>query len=105
MIQNVTDGDFDQAIRSSSRPMLVDFWATWCGPCKAIAPALDELATEMLGKVDFIKVDIEQAEKTANKYSVRSIPTLMLFKDGVIQDTLVGMTSKKKLMDFMERSL
>jgi thioredoxin 1 len=89
-VQAVTDGDFDSAVLKSDKPVLVDFWATWCGPCRMIAPTLEALAKEYAGKVKITKLDVDTNQATAMKYNVRSIPTLAFFKDGKHVDTLIG---------------
>lgn len=99
-IKTLGDGDFDQAVQSGV--VLVDFWAEWCGPCKAIAPLLDQIATEYQGRLRIAKVDVDSNQATAMRYGVRSIPTLMLFRNGVVEAQQVGLLSKdnlKKLLD------
>ncbi len=95
---SVSDGSFEADVLKSDRPVLVDFWAEWCSPCKAIAPLLEELAAEMQGKITVAKMNIEESPLTPQKYGVKGIPTLMLFKDGQVAGTKVGiggnMTSK-----------
>lgn len=97
-IAHLTSENFKAAISSSS-PVLVDFWAPWCGPCKAIAPILDELATELDGKVTITKVNVDDNDGIAAEYNVRAIPTMLLFKDGLVVDTLVGMMPKATLKE------
>jgi len=94
---HATDADFDANVLNSAEPVLVDFWATWCGPCKMIAPALDELAVSYAGRAKVVKIDIDQNRTTAMKYHVRSIPTLLLFKDGQVQATQIGAVGKAQL--------
>ncbi len=93
------DGTFDKEVLKSDTPVLVDFWATWCGPCKAIAPAVDEIAREYKGKLKVGKVDIDQHQQVAQKYGIRSIPTLLVFKGGRVVDTIIGAVPKSKLVD------
>ena len=96
-ISNLTTESFKSAINSSATPVLVDFWAPWCGPCKAIAPTLEELATELDGKLKIAKVNIDDNDAVAAEYGVRAIPTMILFKGGQVAETLVGMMPKAAL--------
>jgi thioredoxin 1 len=104
-IVHVTDSSFDSDVLASDVPVLVDFWATWCGPCKMIAPLLDELADEYAGKVKICKIDVDNNREVAAKYNVRGIPTLITFKDGAVDSTKVGALSKTQLVEFIEGSL
>ena len=104
-IMQVGDADFDTAVLQSSEPVLVDFWAEWCGPCKMIAPALDQLAEEYDGKVKIAKVNVDHNRATAMKYHVRSIPMLLLFKDGQVQATQVGAVGKPQLAKMIDQAL
>ncbi len=105
LIINVTDESFDNDVLKASGPVLVDFWAPWCGPCKQIAPILDEVAAEKQGEVTIAKINIDDNPNTPGKYGVRGIPTLMLFKDGNVQGTKVGAVSKAKLIEFIDEHL
>ena len=98
----VTDSDFDQEVLEADTVVLVDFWAEWCGPCKMVAPVLDDLSQEYDGKIKFTKVDVDENPQTAMKYGIRSIPTLLVFKDGSPVDQVVGAVPKaviKKRLD------
>jgi thioredoxin 1 len=93
----LTGGNFEQEVAKSSQPVLVDFWAEWCGPCKMIAPLLDELANEKAGQLKIGKVNVDDNQELATRFGIRAIPTLLLFKDGQVKETIVGMTGKKDL--------
>src|SRR6478609_9695658 len=101
-INSVSDNSFEQEVTSSSTPVLVDFWAQWCNPCKAIAPILDEIAQKYADKVKIVKLDVDANPATPPKFGVRGIPTLILFKDGQVKATQVGMLSKNDLMSFID---
>ncbi|MBL8199417.1 MAG: thioredoxin [Chromatiales bacterium] len=104
-IVHVSDDTFEAKVLQASRPVLVDFWAEWCGPCKAIAPILDQIAVDFQDRVDIAKVDVEGSQSTAMKYGIRSIPTLMLFKGGVVEAQHVGIVSKEQLQKLLEAKL
>jgi thioredoxin 1 len=101
----VTDSSFDAEVLRASRPVVVDFWAEWCGPCRMIAPFLEELATEMAGKVTVAKVNIDENPQTPMKYGVRGIPTMIVFKDGQVAATKIGALPKSKLYEWVESVL
>ncbi len=100
-----TDGNFEAEVLKSDKPVLIDFWAPWCGPCKAIGPLVEELAGEYQDRIKVLKLNVDDNSKTAATYGVRSIPTLMMFKDGKLQDTLIGLAPKEKIEDFVKKSL
>ena len=101
----VSDADFETVVLRASEPVLVDFWAEWCGPCKSIAPFLDELAGEMAGKLTVAKLNIDENPDTPRKYSVRGIPTMLLFKGGQVAATKIGALPKSKLYEWVESVL
>ena len=104
-IKNVSDVSFDADVLKSSQPVLVDYWAAWCGPCKMIAPMLEEVSAEYAGKVTIAKLNVDENPETAAKFGIRGIPTLMLFKDGQVAATKVGALSKSQLTAFLNDSL
>lgn len=104
-VLTVTDDSFDNDVLAADVPVLVDFWAEWCGPCKMLAPVLEEIAGEFAGKLKVAKLNIDQNENTAPKFGIRSIPTLILFKNGNAEVTKVGAMSKTELKDFIEQAL
>ena len=101
----LTDDTFDDEVLKSSAPVLVDYWAEWCGPCKMIAPILDEIAIEYTGKIKVAKLNIDDNPQTPPKYGIRGIPTLMLFKDGNVEATKVGALSKSQLTAFIDSNI
>jgi len=103
--RSVNDSDFDQEVLESETPVLVDFWAEWCAPCKMVAPVLDDLANEYDGKVKFVKVDVDGNPETATKYGIRSIPTLLVFKDGIPVDQVVGAVPKSVIKKHLDSTL
>lgn len=99
---NVSDADFENEVLKSDEPVMVDFWAEWCGPCKALSPIVDEVANEVAGKMKVVKVNIDENPNAPTKYGVRGIPTLMVFKGGELIDTKVGGMSKTQLNDWLK---
>jgi len=102
---HVGDENFEMEILQSDRPALVDFWAPWCGPCRAIAPVIEELAGQYAGRVKVAKINVDDHQKTAAAFNVRSIPTLILFKDGKAQETVIGLVSKDRLENLLKKVL
>lgn len=104
-IVTVADGSFEEEVLKSDIPVLVDYWADWCGPCKAITPILEEIAGDYSGKIKIAKFNIDENPNTPPKYGVRAIPTLMLFKDGNVEATKVGVVSKSQLTAFLDSNI
>ena len=102
---HTNDSNFDADVINSEKPALVDFWAEWCGPCKMIAPMLEEAATEYADKLSVVKLNVDESPNVAAKFGIRSIPTLMLFKDGTVQAQKVGALSKSQLTEFLDSNL
>ena len=102
---HATESDFDSQVLASDVPVLVDFWAPWCGPCKMIAPALDQIASEYAGKAKVVKVNVDENQQTALKYHVRSIPMLLVFKGGQVQATQIGAVGKAQLAQMLDKAL
>lgn len=100
--KSVSDSDFENEVLEADTPVLVDFWAEWCGPCKALSPLVDEVADDMKDKVKVVKVNIDESPEAPTKYGVRGIPTLMIFKDGQVVDTRVGGMPKGQLTEWIE---
>jgi thioredoxin 1 len=103
-IKELSDRDFETEVLQSTSPVLVDFWAPWCGPCRLIAPVIEELATENQGTIRVAKINIDDSPNTAATYGVSSIPTLMIFKNGEVVDRFVGVQPKKRLQDAIEQA-
>ena len=103
-ISNTSDKDFEENVNHSDLPVLIDFWAEWCGPCKMIAPILEELAEELDGKIKIVKIDVDNNNQTAMKYSIRTIPTLMIIKEGVVQAQHIGAASKSQIQEFINQN-
>jgi thioredoxin 1 len=95
MVQEITDSNFEEIVLQSTQPAVVDFWATWCGPCRAVAPVIEELAAEYDGKIVFGKVDVDNNSAITVQYGIRNIPTVLFFKDGVLIDKIVGSNNPK----------
>ena len=104
-IDDVTDSTFESLILKSDKPTLVDFWASWCAPCKAIAPVIEEMAESYGDKVNFVKMNVDDNPSTPGKYGVRGIPTLILFKDGEVVDPVVGAVPKNQIKDLVDKGL
>jgi thioredoxin 1 len=104
-IHHVTDSTFDPEVLKSDTPVLVDYWAEWCGPCKSIAPILDEVAKEYEGRLKIAKINVDENQQTPAKFGIRGIPTLMLFKNGNVEATRVGALSKSQLTAFLDSNI
>jgi thioredoxin 1 len=104
-IQRVTDDNFEPEVLKSETPVLVDYWAEWCGPCKSIAPILDEVAKEYEGRLKVAKINVDENQLTPAKFGIRGIPTLMLFKNGNVEATRVGALSKSQLTAFLDSNI
>ncbi len=104
-IKTISDASFETDVLKSDKPVLVDFWAEWCGPCKMVAPIIDEVAKEYAGKLNFAKMDVDSNQVTPAKFGIRGIPTLILFKNGAIVSQKVGALSKNQLMAFIDSNI
>jgi len=103
-ISHTNDKDFEEDVNNSNIPVLIDFWAEWCGPCKMIGPILEELAEEIEDRIKIVKIDVDKNNQTAMKYSIRSIPTLMIIKEGVVQAQHIGAASKSQIKEFINQN-
>ena len=101
----LTDDNFSDEVLNAELPVLVDFWATWCGPCRMIAPIVEELSSEYEGKAKVCKLDVDAAQKTAAEFGIRSIPTLLIFKEGKVADQLIGAVPKQQITEKLDASL
>jgi len=105
MALEITDANFQEVVLNSNKPVLVDFWATWCGPCRTVGPIVDELATDLEGKAIVGKVNVDNNSETPQTYGIRSIPALLIFKNGEIVDKLVGAVPKSQLLEKLEAQM
>ncbi len=105
LIKHTTDANFEQDVLKSTTPVLIDYWAEWCGPCRMIAPILEEIASQYEGRLNIMKVNVDENRSVPAKYGIRGIPTLMLFKDGDVAATKVGALSKSQLVSFIDGHL
>jgi thioredoxin 1 len=101
----ITDENFDEEVVKSDKPVLIDFWATWCGPCKMIAPIVEELVDEYEGKAKIGKLDVDNNQQTAIKFGVRSIPTILIFKEGKLKDTIIGARPKEQIVKILNSAI
>lgn len=104
-IVEITDSNFDQMVLKSEKPVLIDFWAAWCGPCKALAPIVDEVAHSFNGKVTVGKMDVDKNAATPSRYGIRGIPTLLVFKGGQVQEQIVGYVARERIEQALNKSL
>ncbi len=105
MVQEIKDMNFSQTVEASSTPVVVDFWASWCGPCKMLGPVIDEISEELIDKAEFFKLNVDENPVISTQYKIASIPTVMVFKDGKVVDTLVGFRPKEAIKDIIEKHI
>ncbi len=105
IVKASSDASFEKDVLSSSAPVLVDFWAEWCGPCRRLAPTLEEVGLELEGKVQIVKLNIDENPETPSRYGIRSVPTMMLFKGGEEKGLLIGAHQKEAVLDFLKKNL
>ena len=105
VIKEVNDSNFEQDVLKSQQPVMVDFWAAWCGPCRALAPLVDEIASQYNGKLKVYKMDVDRNNATPMRYGIRGIPTLLVFKGGQVQEQLVGLVAKEKIEQALNRHI
>lgn len=105
LVNDVTDAEFEQQVLKNDQPVLVDFWAAWCGPCRALSPVMDEVAAQYNGQLKVVKMDVDRNNATAGRYGIRSIPALLLFKEGTLAEQFVGFVSKEKIDQAVTRIL
>ena len=104
-LTTITDDNFEEEVLKSDKPVLIDFWAVWCGPCRMIAPIVEELATEYEGKVKIGKLDVDSNQQTSIKFGVRSIPTILIFKNGELKETIIGAVPKTQIVQKLESNI
>lgn len=104
-LQEVNDQNFEQEVLQSDKPVLVDFWAAWCAPCRMIAPTVEQIAEQYTGRAKVVKLNVDENSQTSAKYNIKGIPTLLLFKDGAIKDQIVGATSRDVIAKMIENQL
>lgn len=102
-LKTATDDNFESEVLKSEKPVLIDFWAPWCGPCKAIGPVIEELAGELKDSVKVMKMNVDDNQKTAVNFGVRSIPTMILFKNGKVVDSIIGLVAKEKILELVKK--
>ncbi len=104
-MKNITKEQWEQEVTNSDKPVFVDFWATWCGPCSIVAPIVEELAKEYEGEVNFVKVDVDQNKELASKYNILSIPTLAIFRNGQVVSQVAGVASKESIRNYIDKNI